>query len=106
MTEELEDIALQTYETIVSGRLNEYEDEADRIGLRYAARSGYDPQSLVNLLTRMRERTGLATANTHYSSRQIQERLDRVRSHVAGMRRPKKVITESARYQRVLQALR
>lgn len=82
LAEELEEVALVTYERIVSGRLQDYEREADRVGLRYAARSGYDPRALLDLLAR---RAGSPTAGTEspYAAVTSRERVEGVRAELA-----------------------
>ena len=59
---ELSEWADQVYEYLVSERLNEYEYEADLLGVAYAFRAGYDPSAAVDLLNRLeREQGGFAT---------------------------------------------
>jgi len=68
-TADLENIALESYENIFAGRLQKYEDEADRYGLIYAIRAGYNPYAMLNLLRRLS--TGQAdSGNDHYTSQQ------------------------------------
>jgi len=66
---ELENIALQSYETIFNGRLAQYEVEADNLGMIYAIRAGYDYSKLLELLRRMNDFKTDST-NEHYSSGQ------------------------------------
>jgi hypothetical protein len=75
---ELDDLALAVYETIFSGRLSQYELEADRLGMIFSARCGYQPGSMAGLLERMvRSRT--ISSNDHYTPEQNQKRLDNLK---------------------------
>ena len=72
---ELDDFALSVYETIFSGRLAKYEFEADRLGMIFAARCGYTPGRMADLLKRLvRSRT--LSDNEHYTPEQNQKRLN------------------------------
>lgn len=72
--DDLDQFALNAYETIFEGRLARYELDADRIGLIYAARSGYDPKAMVRILTRIKKAKTKST-NEHYTIQQIEQRL-------------------------------
>ena len=71
---ELENIALESYETIFNGRLAQYEEEADFMAMVYALRAGYDYSRLPDLLQRLYELQTEST-NEHYSSTQIADRI-------------------------------
>lgn len=76
---ELDDFALAVYETIFSGRLSQYEREADRLGMIFAARCGYQPGLMANLLERMvRSRT--VSTNEHYTREENIKRLAKIKS--------------------------
>lgn len=75
---ELDDFALAVYETIFSGRLNQYELEADRFGMIFAARCGYQPGLMANLLERMIKSKTLSN-NEHYTPEQNKKRLDNIK---------------------------
>jgi hypothetical protein len=76
---ELDDFALAVYETIFSGRLSQYEREADRLGMIFAARCGYPPGLMANLLERMvRSRT--VSTNEHYTREENKKRLAKIKS--------------------------
>lgn len=76
---ELDDFALAVYETIFSGRLSQYEREADRLGMIFAARCGYQPGLMANLLERMvRSRT--VSTNEHYTREENKKRLAKIKS--------------------------
>ena len=76
---ELDDFALAVYETIFSGRLSQYELEADRSGMVFAARCGYQPGSMADLLERMIKSKTLSS-NDHYTQEQNKKRLDNIKS--------------------------
>jgi len=95
---ELEDIALSIYETIYQGRLEEYEEEADKLGLLYAARAGYNPQALEHILMRL-ILLGKASNNEHYTQAQIGWRKDLVESKLDSYVFPKGLRFWEDRYQ-------
>ena len=72
--DDLDQFALNAYETIFEGRLARYELDADRIGLIYTARSGYDPKALETMLARLKKAKTKST-NEHYTTLQIEQRL-------------------------------
>ena len=76
---ELDDFALAVYETIFSGRLSQYEREADHSGMIFAARCGYPPGLMANLLERM-VRSGMSSTNEHYTRKQIEDRLANIKN--------------------------
>jgi peptidase M48-like protein len=76
---ELDEFALAVYETIFSGRLSQYELEADRFGMIFAARCGYQPGSMAGLLERM-IKSKTSSDNDHYTQEQIKKRLDNIKS--------------------------
>ncbi len=82
---ELDDIALESYDLIFRGRLGEYEEEADEIGLLYAARSGYDPNAMLDLLRRMNN-NNLVAENEHYSAAQNDLRIKRLKKYLSNKR--------------------
>lgn len=71
--QDLEEMELQMYEDIFAGRLEKYEQEADQVGMIYAARAGYNPRALGTLLNRM---AGNKSNNEHYTAQSINKRLD------------------------------
>ena len=81
ISQDLDDIALDSYETIFHGRLGEYEEEADEIGLLIAARSGYNPNAMIHFLKRI----GSSHTNQnseHYSSSQNELRINRITKYL------------------------
>lgn len=81
LSHELDDLALNAYETIFHGRLSNYEEEADEVGLLYAARAGYDPKAMISLLDRVGKSNSVAGAE-HYSVSQNKLRIKRIKSYL------------------------
>ena len=75
---ELDDFALAVYETIFSGRLSQYELEADRFGMIFSARCGYQPGLMTHLLERM-IKSKTISSNDHYTQEQIKKRLANIK---------------------------
>jgi hypothetical protein len=96
---ELDEFALNAYETIFSGRLEGYELEADRLGMLYAARSGYDPAAMADLLARLNKARSTST-NEHYLPDQIQKRLGAIKQTMASGRYSGKFFRNPERWQK------
>lgn len=84
---ELEDIALESYETIFAGRLEQYEQVADEYGLICAARAGYAPGAMIDLLARLSGEE-ILSGNQHYTPGQNADRHDRIRQWVQSRQWP------------------
>lgn len=98
---ELDDIALDSYETIFQGRLGDYEEEADEIGLLYAARSGYEPQAMLDFLKRVGS-THSMQGTEHYSPAQNDLRIKRLSKYLKHKRWQKKGLTlHTERFNRI-----
>lgn len=52
-TKEMDELANQMYERSIKGRKEEYEMEADKMGVIYAYRAGYDVRGLTNVMKRL-----------------------------------------------------
>lgn len=76
--EELEKDIMQMFETLIQGRLDAYEDEADQLALVFMARAGYQPNASLSLLSRLLD-TRYESNNQHYRTTSLKSRLDRVR---------------------------
>lgn len=96
---ELEDMALSIYEDIFAGRLEEYEDEADELGLLYAARAGYSPFAMQKLLSRMNAE-GVTSNNEHYTKDQIVWRKQLIGNFLDSKKFPEGLIRNQQRLQR------
>ena len=100
MTEkELEELSADIYETIVNGRLKKYEAEADRLGILYALRAGFNPNGMINLLERM-ENAKIVSNNEHYSPKEIEKRIVRVKSDLRHLKIPRKTLVNRKRYKK------
>ncbi|NKB72694.1 MAG: M48 family metalloprotease [Candidatus Latescibacteria bacterium] len=102
MERELEQIGLDIYERLVAGRLAEYEEEADAVGLLYAARAGYDPRAVLALLAR--QKGAAAGANAHYGPTQINERLARLQGQLQQMDLPPGLRAHAVRFTETVRA--
>ncbi|MDZ4183126.1 MAG: M48 family metalloprotease, partial [Candidatus Cloacimonadaceae bacterium] len=71
--QELEADIMDMFNTLIQGRLDAYEKEADIVGLRYLARAGYHPQSAADLLLRL-QNTRYESNNQHYRRDSVRER--------------------------------
>lgn len=83
VSQDLDDMALNSYETIFKGRLGKYEQEADEHGLLYAARSGYDPKAMIEFLKRVGKSNSIQ-GSEHYSDSQNDLRIKRISKFVSG----------------------
>ena len=97
-TADLESIALESYENIFAGRLQKYEDEADRFGLTFATRAGYDPHAMVDLLARL-SGGQQDSGNDHYTATQNAERRKKVEHWLSTHRFPGVLETFPGRFQ-------
>jgi len=68
---ELEADIREILDILIQGRLDEYEEEADILGMLFTARSGYDPTVAPKLITRL--------LNTRYESNNQHYRKDSIR---------------------------
>jgi len=75
---ELEADIKQMYETLIEGRLDAYEREADDLGILFAARAGYDPAQSLELLKRLYS-TRTRSNNEHYRPESIMQRVNWVK---------------------------
>ncbi|MEA2104628.1 MAG: M48 family metalloprotease [Candidatus Cloacimonadota bacterium] len=71
--EELESMSMSIYGRIFAGRYAEYEEEADKYGIIYATRAGYDPRSMADLLQRLIA-SGKTSNNEHFTHEQMVQR--------------------------------
>ena len=102
---DLDQFALDAYETIFQGRLSRYELDADRIGLTYAARSGYDPKAMLVLLQRLKKNK-MPSGNAHYTSHDIEQRLKGINLALSGFPSHGKYFRYADRWRRHTTALR
>lgn len=81
VSQDLDDMALESYETIFSGRLKGYETEADQMGLRYAARAAYNPHAVLGFLDRLNKGPELSN-NEHYTKSENLIRVGKIKSYL------------------------
>ena len=79
---EMEELCFSIYETIVNGRLQSYEKEADELAVIYASRAGYNSRHMLNLLQRLKHSSS-KTNNEHYTQEQIEERIERISENLS-----------------------
>jgi len=94
-SDDLESIAIESYETIFAGRLQEYEDDADEYGLTIAARAGYDPSAMVDFLGRISSGKALS-GNEHYTAEQNAERREALAGWIEDTRFPDDLLVRNA----------
>lgn len=96
---ELEEDIFQIFESLIQGRLDAYEKEADAVALRYLARAGYNPSAASNILARLHA-TRYESNNQHYRKESIAQRIMWLKSEMQAYRSPKnKFFDHSRRWQ-------
>ncbi|MDD2332326.1 MAG: M48 family metalloprotease [Candidatus Cloacimonetes bacterium] len=97
--EDLEADIRSMYESLIDGRLDAYEKEADDFGILFTARAGYDPSQSIELLNRLLASRSQSN-NQHYRPESISERTTWVKRQAALHSKPRqKYFTHSARWQ-------
>ncbi len=78
--EELEDLAGKFYENATALRQMDYEYEADKMGVLFAAAAGYDPTAFTALLHRLKSETTIDYENfeSNWEKYYIKDRLEKV----------------------------
>lgn len=71
---EMEAEISEIFNMLINGRLQSYEQEADRLGLMFMARTGFDPRAAKAILTRINS-TAYSPVNEHYTKQNINARL-------------------------------
>jgi peptidase M48-like protein/SH3 domain-containing protein len=94
---ELENIALESYETIFNGRLAKYEEEADYLAMIYSLRAGYDYSRLPDLLQRLYA-FEIESTNEHYSLKQIADRLTALEKNIKQIKISHKIVLMDKQY--------
>ena len=81
VVEELEDFAIEAYETVNKPRLLKYEQEADRGAALLLAKTGYDPMAVARMILAMRDIVGKSEdldKENPFLRLDIQKRYDKV----------------------------
>lgn len=100
ISDELEQEISDIYETLIQGRLDEYEEEADQLALCFMARAGYDPMAGNNLLLKL-QATRYESNNQHYRRDSVTQRLDWIKSSLAKYQKSKqKYLDHTLRFYR------
>jgi hypothetical protein len=74
LTASLEAEVFEIYNTLISGRLDAYEEEADRLALSFMARAAYDYRVSSGLLNRLLS-SRIESNNQHYRKESLRQRL-------------------------------
>jgi len=96
--QEMEELSFQIFETLVNGRLEEYEKEADELAVIFASRAGYDGKALLTLLQRMKNINSQST-NEHYTQNQIVDRISMTKNFLSRIELPSNLFNKKVRWQ-------
>jgi len=96
---EMEELCFSIYETIVNGRLQAYEKEADELAVIYASRAGYNGRYMLNLLQRLKHSSS-KTNNEHYTQEQIDDRIERISNNLAALQLSRELFSHKDRWNR------
>ena len=96
---EMEELCFEIFETIINGRLQAYEKEADELAIIYAARAGYDSRQFLTLLNRMKSYSSQST-NEHYTQDQIAERITLIKGELNKLILPNNLFDHKDRWER------
>jgi predicted Zn-dependent protease len=97
-----------TEKLIERGYDRKYEYEADRLSIKIASQTGYDPNSLVGFLEIMRQESSQKSAKgwfkTHPSA---SDRIQRAQKEVSSLTyKPEKALVRSMRFNKAVQGLK
>jgi len=96
---EMEELCFSIYETIVNGRLQAYEKEADELAVLYVSRAGYNGRHMLNLLQRLKHSSS-KTNNEHYTQEQIDDRIERISNNLAALQLSRELFSHKDRWNR------
>lgn len=99
--EELENDAFEIYETLIEGRLDQYEKEADQVGMIVAARAGYDAKVLLNLLDKIGYHTTKSN-NQHYRPDIVTQRKEWASSFISKSSFPDNLFIKKERFNKTV----
>lgn len=80
--QELEEMAINIYEYCTAPRQIEYEYEADKLGMIYAYRAGYEPTSFVKVLNKININSSNNYDISHWEQQYIKERIQKSKGFV------------------------
>ncbi len=98
--QELEKISFEIFETIIHGRLEAYERNADELAILYTLRAGYDVRQLLSLLHRLKH-ASTRSNNKHYTQDQIAERIIRIEKKLDKLTLSRNLFDHAARWNRI-----
>jgi hypothetical protein len=101
LIEEMNQEAFKIFETLIQGRLDQYEEEADFLGMIYAVRAGYDPQVFLSLLNRLLSEGHLSN-NEHYTQESNKMRSEKMQRNIKKIDIPSGLLINSERYRSVM----
>lgn len=104
LIEEMEDLSFRVFETLIQGRLDQYEEEADFLAMIYAMRAGYAPWEMTFLLEN-RIASDIAANNAHYTRAGSRQRVEKALENLEKMTIPHGLKTHRQRYKDRLQGL-
>lgn len=97
--EEMEQLSFEIFETLVEGRLEEYEKEADELAVIFSSRAGYNGREIVSILQRLKNNSSQST-NEHYTQDQIAERIIMIQNFLNHIDLPNGLFNHQTRWQR------
>jgi len=104
---QLSKLANQMYEAATAKRQMKYEYQADKCGAVYAFRSGYNPQSLVNLLARIKNNSEMDYENfeSNWEAFYIKDRIEKLEKFIERelYRRKNLSVSNQYRFQKNMQ---
>lgn len=90
---ELDEMSLDMYERAIRGRTQGYEAEADRRGMLYARRAGYDASGMASLLERLKGKIPASAGpedSSHWIPFNIESRLMKIKKYLETDLKPEK----------------
>ncbi|MCD4796838.1 MAG: M48 family metalloprotease [Candidatus Cloacimonetes bacterium] len=97
---EMEELCFEIFETVINGRLQAYEKEADELAVIFAARAGYNSRQFLTLLKRMKSSSSQST-NEHYTQEQIEKRIKLIKKAIIGSDLPDNLFDHKDRWERM-----
>ncbi|MCF7793178.1 MAG: M48 family metalloprotease [Candidatus Cloacimonetes bacterium] len=97
--EEMEQLSFEIFETLVNGRLEQYEQEADQLAIIFASRAGYNGRELLTLLNRLKTSSS-QTTNEHYTQKQIIDRIGMIKNYLNSIQLSSNLFSNQNRWQK------
>ena len=105
VADELDNLALLMFEAASAATVIEYEYEADKLGMIYAYRAGYDPNALKSVLSKIQNASyfDFENSESHWALTYIGRRLDRINKLIDEdlRKRPEWNVTNAPRFQSI-----